>query len=261
MIKRAFLLGWVAALFTSLSDAQDEETPEKPQTLAEAKAEFAEADKALNDAYSKTKKALPEYEFEDLRKDQRGWLAYRDQRVFECLFFDHGVNAEKIGKDKAKESPHYWAILADLTESRIAVLGGWRGIGDPDSLTGRYVDGYGGYMELVQDGDKLCFSIEVVRGPTYHLGRIGGVAKINANMARFSDAGRAEDIKAEDEDETWLTFIDRGRKIEVIGTNTLPYHGARAYFDGRYIRVAELTDKEAAKLKKSALTNNWPEEH
>jgi len=33
-------------------------------------------------------------------------------------------------------------------------------------------------------------------------------------------------------------------KLEIIGENTSSFHGARAYFDGDYIRVAELTDED-----------------
>jgi hypothetical protein len=76
----------------------------------------------------------------------------------------------------------------------------------------------------------------VVRGPTYHIGSIGGSAKWNGSTAHFS-------IQALDEEGgTWLTFLKWGVKLEIIGENTSSFHGARAYFDGEYIRVSELTD-------------------
>ena len=43
---------------------------EKPKTLAEAKAAFAKADRALNEAWTAAKKALPEPEYTELQIKQ-----------------------------------------------------------------------------------------------------------------------------------------------------------------------------------------------
>ena len=228
----------VVLFFTVFSCfAQDEG---EPQSLAEAKAEFAKADKALNAAYAETKAAIPEYEFEQLREEQRDWLEYRDARALMAIQFDH----REIEEGKEKQSPHYWGWLADLSETRIKILRGWLGVGDPDSWSGYYIDGHGGHIRIVQKGDKLHFEIEVVRGPTYHLGWIGGVADVNKRIARFSDAGS----DATREDETWITFLSKNRRLRVIGANTKYYHGARAFFDGEYIRVEVLDEKTATEL-------------
>ena len=62
-------------LATPVFVSAEEQTP---KTLAEAKAEFAKADKALNEAWAAAKKALPESEFAELQVKQRNWVKYRD---------------------------------------------------------------------------------------------------------------------------------------------------------------------------------------
>jgi len=260
------------ACLASFALAQDEEKqiPEpKTRTLPEAKAEFSGVDKQLNAIYSKAKKTLPEYEFEKLRDDQRTWLEYRDHRTLLGLQFDHGINltegihdegvdgakARELAKMKAQRSPHYWEWLTALTETRVEILKGWLGVGDPDSLTGRYIDGYGGYMIISEKEGMLHFHIESVRGHSYHTGSIGGVAQLNQSMGRFTDQKDAEKEKLKRDGETWLTFVDRsstGRWVEVIGTNTQYYHGARAYFDGKYVRVGVLDAKAKAELEEGS---------
>lgn len=76
--------------------------------------------------------------------------------------------------------------------------------------------------------------MEVVRGPTYHTGNLSGVMQVNGERARFSDGG-GEDAEA---GEAWLDWkqVD-GQRIELEATNAQQYHGARAYFDGVYLRV------------------------
>ena len=155
------------------------------------------------------------------------------------LRFDH----REIEEGKEKQSPQYWNRLASLSETRIKILRGWRGVGDPNSLSGYYIDGYGGTLRIVQMGNDLHFEIDVVRGRSYHIGWIGGIAKLNQKMARFSDEGNDSD-----EDETWITFILEKPKLRVIGDNASRYHGARAFFDGEYIRVETLDEKSTAEL-------------
>lgn len=151
----------------------------------------------------------------------------------------------------------YWEWLVSLSETRTAILVGRCGIGDSDTLTGSYNDGFGGHMDIVQKGEQLFFRIEVVRGPTYHL---GGIAQQNYNMSRYTDAEVVEPEKLKNEGETWVTFIEKsttGQVLEVIGTNTGSYHGLRAYFSGKYVRVSELDAKEQATVVKSAQSGEW----
>lgn len=238
----ALLLTWFAA--PVLHAEQFTEDP-KPPTKAEAKAAFDKADKALNEIWAMAKTQLPAEEFETLKDDQRGWIGWRDY-----IAASFTIVGSEVPENKAKETPEYFAMAAELMEGRVAWLKGY--LKDPveeDTMTGVWKDSQGGHLHIVQEGKKLFFTLEVVRGPTFHLGNIGGESTWNAPLGWFT----VKDGEAGKEEETNLAFIQRSRKLEVIGANTGNYHGARAYFDGEYVRVAKLDAKEAAKVKKEAI--------
>ena len=212
---------------------------EKPKTLAEAKAAFVKADKALNEAWAVAKKTLEESEFAELQVKQRNWLKYREGQARAA----NRDNSEPEGKQTAA----YYEAAAELTQSRADWLRG-RTKNESDSLTGLWVDSFGGTVEIVQEKEKLFFVVEVVRGPTYHTGSLAGIATWNSPLGWFSDKGR-ENTKTE---ETNLAFVSRGTVLEIIGAQTSYYHGTRAYFDGDYCKAAELGDKRKAEVKKAA---------
>jgi uncharacterized protein YecT (DUF1311 family) len=227
-MSRTSVLFLAALLSASLLPAED-------LTLEQAKANFTNADKALNQAYTKAKGTLPEHLFSDLQQDQRGWIDYRDYRSEQAAAFDGGA-----AEGQEKTTVEYWSSLAAITEERVRIIEGWT---KHETFTheweGVWSDGEGGLLAILQNTEGgFAFSLDVVRGPTYHIGHIGGSARWNGSTARFS-------IPALDEEgETWLTFLKRGVKLEIIGENTSSFHGARAYFEGEYIRVAELTDED-----------------
>ena len=238
----SLLLAWFAA--PTLHAEQSTEDP-KPPTKAEAKAAFEKADKALNEIWAKAKTQLPAEEFETLKADQRGWIGWRDY-----IAASFTIVGADVPENKAKETPEYFSTAAGLMETRVQWLKGY--LKDPveeDTMTGVWEDSQGGILSIVQEGKKLFFTLEVVRGPTFHLGNIGGEATWNAPLGWFS----IQDGDAEKKEETNLAFIQRSRKLEIIGANTGHYHGARAYFDGEYVRVAKLDAKEAAKVKKESI--------
>lgn len=218
------------------TDAESQEL-----TLSQAKIKFVYFDHSLNTAYQEAKSNLPEYLFETIRREQRDWIAYRDRRAEAAARFDGGA---KPGTEKT--NPEYWNAMAYLTETRVEILKAWR---KTDSFTktweGAWIDGYGGILRIAEGDDgSLTFTCSVVRGPSYHLGDIAGTAKTNETTARFTTQVEGE------ETETWLTFLPEGDgRLRVIGENTQYFHGARAYFDGKYLRVRELTkeDREAMK--------------
>ncbi len=205
----------------------------------EAKAAYATADKALNQAYAKAKADLPSELFAELQRDQREWIAYRDERAAEAAVHDGGA-----AQGKERENAEYWRTLSALTEERTAIVGGWMKRGSfAREWEGVWIDGRGGTLAILQSGeDEFDFALDVVRGPTYHLGRIDGKAKWNGGTARFSTEA------PEGEGEAWLTFVKRGPKVEVVAENASGFHGARAYFDGHYLRIAELTDEDREAL-------------
>jgi uncharacterized protein YecT (DUF1311 family) len=238
---------------TSFIVAGEKDLP-KPKSLAEAKMDYEAVDRELNKSWSETRKALGDHEFEKLREDQRSWIEFRDTAALQAVPFELG----DVPEGKEKETSTYWEWLKSLTETRIDILRGLRGVGDPASLSGRYIDGYGGSLDIVQKDHRLFFTFMVVRGHSAHIGQINGSAKLNQTMARFSDEESGEKEKLEAQGETWLTFISERPWLKVIGTNTNYYHGARAHFEGHYIRIAEFDANESAKILRDSLSRDWP---
>lgn len=209
------------------------------KTLKGAQEAFARIDRQLNDVYTEAKEKLPEWQFKKIQEEQRDWIEYRDGRAEAAAFYDGGAEQ---GKEKA--NPEYWNALSYLTETRIEILRGWLTMDDfEDEWEGVWIDGYGGELLVEQNGEgSIQFTIHVVRGPTYHLGALAGTAKTNGSLARFSITPEGTD------EETWLTFLQKEGRIEVLGANTMYYHGARAYFDGKYIRVGKLTEEHRKQI-------------
>ncbi len=197
--------------------------------LETSKTEFAEADKQLNVVYLSLKKTMPEWSFKQLQPDQRRWVSYRDAMAERAVFDLEG----KVKDVKTKAD--YWSMMAGLTWARVDVLNGWAAVAEEGKWLGDYSDSYGGGMSISVKEGKLHFKIDVVRGLSHHVGQISGVAEINQSYARFSDEGKGREGV---EGKTWLDFeILDGARIKVRGVNTSYYHGARAYFDGTYVRV------------------------
>ncbi|MFA9479719.1 hypothetical protein ACERK3_15640 [Phycisphaerales bacterium AB-hyl4] len=117
---------------------------------------------------------------------------------------------------------------------------------------GLWTDSNGGTLRVVDRGDTILFDLDVVRGPTEHVGYIAGQAERNRTLARFSDKDLHIPEKPEDDAETWLSFIHRGDTLELVGANTLLYHGARAYFDGQYTRVEPLSEVAVEEVEVAA---------
>src|SRR4051812_41950136 len=138
---------------------------EKTKTLAEANTELVKADKALNEAWAAAKKALDESALAQLQVKQRRWLKYREDQA-------RAANRDN-GEPEGKQSAAYFETSATLTQSRADWLRG-RMKNEDDSLTGLWIDSFGGTLEIVQEKDRLFFEIEVVRGPTFHMGSIAG---------------------------------------------------------------------------------------
>ena len=218
--------------------------------LAEAKAAFAKADRALNEAWTAIKKALPEKIFTELKGQQRGWIESRDRAALES-----SPNPKDAAE--AKRSASYWRTATSLTETRAQWL---RRLADneDDPLTGLWTDGNGGTLEMVErrEAQKLFFVFHVVRGRGLHIGVIAGAAHWNSPLGWFSDKGR----EADKPEETNIAFVEKERHLEVSGANTSYYHGAHAYFDGSYYKIAPLADKEQESVVKAGETGEVPEE-
>lgn len=210
------------------------------------KAAFAKADAALNAAWSAAKSSLSESEFNELREDQRSWIQYRDYLAQSPIYT--GVSTQK---ELSLDSPDYLEAAAALTQERSEWLEAIVRNKDIESLTGFWTDSRGGQIKIVEGDGSLSFSISCVRGPTSHTGDIKGIAKWNQRIGWYSDALASKDPEAEAN----LAFILRGSRLEIIGANTLKYHGARAYFDGIYVKVSTLTPTQQQEIVKNASSN------
>lgn len=224
---------------------------DKPLEAKAARAAFDKADRALNAAWAAAKQALPEEEFNKLKEDQRAWVEYRDYLARSPMY----TGADAQG-ELALEAPEYLEAAAGLEDMRTEWLKGLIHEWKDETLTGYWTDSYGGSIEVVEREGHLHFVIQCVRGPTSHVGGLSGIAAWNPNIGWFSDKGRDKDKT----DETSLSFILRDKKLEIIGANTGYYHGARAYFDGSYVKVKALDAKAQAKIVKAAKSGDLPEE-
>jgi len=234
---KGFLVLLVSILSFSGASGQD------ARELAAAKEQFAVADRELNAVYQTAKARLPGYRFEEIQEEQRDWITYRDDRSLAGAQFDGGAR-----EGSEKENPSYWETAAALTESRTEILRGWLKADQfGTDWEGVWSDGFGGRLYLRETGPGgVEFYLSVVRGPTYHLGEIGGLAITNGQLARFA----IEAILGEPDGETWLTFHRENGRLRIIGVNTQYFHGARAYFDGEYVRVRELSQQDHQEMRR-----------
>ncbi len=216
----------VARLNDTLSYFRDE----KP-TMAEAKAEFAAAQRKLDEAWPRLLAVAREGAEEILLKNQRKWIDYREFRAGGYL------------EENKKDDPRFWSYAASITTARTALLKDWaeciQAPYDKD-WTGLYCDTLGeDEIQMVHIGNKVWFKISIIQGPTYHIGKIWDTAEVNVNMARYTDNNS--------DSPAWLTFIryvDEAEHMQVIETNADGHRGVRCRFDGHYIRVRGLSKKE-----------------
>ena len=220
---------------------------DRKPTLAEAKAEFEKQDRALNAAWDQVKKTLSPGDFAALKEEQRGWVEWRDE-----LAASPGFSGASGDEAQRKQSPLYFSTAAGLTGERASWLLALISRTPSETVTGVWTDSYGGVLEIVEKEGTIHFSINVVRGPSAHLGQLSGIAKWNEVIGWFSDKGRDKSRK----DETNLAFVLDGTKLRLTGANTSHYHGARAYFDGQYVKTGKLDAKAQAAVIKAAQTGN-----
>lgn len=201
------------------------------ETLERARHRYEAADNQLNTAYKKVRGELNAKGQSELRDAQRDWIAVRDQHA---AWVAHGA-------DDSKAIPEYWDELLSQTVTRLEFLKVYTGKGVPAGLSGAYGDFSGGSADLQLTKAGLRFSIEVVRGPSSHLGDISGLA-MRKNDRLFTYTKKIpKDEQSPDRLLAELTFtvVDTHR-IRITGKNTEAHHGARAYFDGLYFKTGPL---------------------
>lgn len=82
----------------------------------------------------------------------------------------------------------------------------------------------------------MHFHINVVRGPTFHVGAITGIAKLGGDTATWTDAPNPDGETAA----VLRLKFNANRHLTVESENAEAYHGARAHFDGDYFKVFPL---------------------
>lgn len=211
--------------------------------LKNAKTRYETADKRLNEAWKKAKEEAGEKGLAALQKGQRDWIEYRDSMT-ERITWD-AVRATSGAEDPDsvdfKALPEYWRQLTYYTVERTPILLAWSGKNVTPGKAGVYVDSFGGTVtikEKEKDGG-VDFEINVVRGPTFHLGEISGTAKLKGDTATWTDAEKPEGEKAA---VVRLKF-NADKSLTVETENAESYHGARAYFDAQYFKTATAEKK------------------
>ncbi|MCR9141380.1 MAG: DUF1311 domain-containing protein [bacterium] len=238
-------------------DSGENATPRKPpcaeisfppDRLACLKKEFSRADGELNAVYKKLRASLSEPVRGDLKDNSLGWIRMKE---YNCEFQSEMM---QNATTDARQAAFYRCAL-DYTTDRIQYLRrafGREGV--KPGLPGEYDDGFSGSLAF-EPGDKqdsYKFRIEVVRGPTAHIGEIDGEVFLQngatgvfkerpncpdsetAARQRFDGGRRAEPCCRLD----FRLKNHKGfRTIAVKETNCGYYHGARAYFDGLYRKI------------------------
>lgn len=203
--------------------------------LAEAKAAFVAQDKALNAVYETLKKELSPELFAKVQEDQRAWVEYRD----------YMTNRQKAEGLKTSESAESLTSAAEITKGRIDWLKAWTKLDKRKGWSGKYSDSRGGFLQIAEKDGNVFFVLDVVRGPSFHIGGIDGKISVNGNTGWF-------ETKAEGEEKpTWLTFLDGldyEGSVRVTAENTSYFHGARGYFQGTYLWTGELSAEDRKKV-------------
>ena|ERR1700686_2111920 len=225
-IKIALTLLCLGIFVAPLARGEDEVAK-----LAQAKERFDAADADLNKAFQDVRSKLSGSALTDLRDRQREWLKHRDY-----MASDQPRQNGFEGSD-FKQSPDYWEAMADLTKERAAFLRAAFDRTLPKGITGVYQDSYGGALQLEETAEGVVFSINVVRGPTTHTGGLTGVATRKGSGAVYKE--KIEPPEDRKPCEVTFAFVD-GHIVKLTGKNTEYFHGARAYFDGTYFKVAKL---------------------
>ncbi len=213
-----------------------------------ARADVERANTVLERAADMARQAAPEAIRTDLDATIQSFLDTREDRARAAARLEPGVEA-----GNEEDAISYWYDLLGTTNAMTRWLRGhvYTYCVQPEHLgtwEGVWVDGQGGYLEVLDMGDRvLAFRLEAVRGPTLHTGLIEGVALVNAGMQRARFA--VPDPSSEDRALTIVTFDLQHGRLHLSTVNAESFHGARAYFDGTYVRTRELPRDAVPHLK------------
>ncbi|XDD50106.1 lysozyme inhibitor LprI family protein [Leptospira sp. WS92.C1] len=181
-------------------------------------------DKELNKTYQTIRKTFSESTKRELKEVQQLWIGYRDGICEGPMYSPDETGIESI------------LCKTKTTIERITYLKRvWLSGVPPTDGLGSYVDGFGGSLKLLRKKSvqEIQFELQVVRGPTAHVGEIGGnwTPTKEGKWTWASSPGCSK----EDPECCLLEFHTiAASRIEVKEIYCSAYRGARASFDGDY---------------------------
>jgi uncharacterized protein YecT (DUF1311 family) len=192
------------------------------------KPRLASADRELNATWSTVRSALDPVAFKTLRDEQRLWIGYRDMLA-------KGITGYPLN-EPADHCGDYLAEQTAATISRTEFLKAWI---DPAPVpwSGYYVDSFGGSLQITASKAGLQFSLGVARGYAFNNGEIRGVMQPIGSTAIYRQP-------LGDDGEAVVRFSRQNQRLNVDAENAESLAGHNAYFDGRYVRLRELTAQE-----------------
>ena len=209
--------------------------------LEDAKKDFAKHDAEMKAVLTDLKKCLRARQLLMVEESQEHWWEARD-----------GISNFQARDQDPETSVEKWQTAAWLTANRVAWLKAWKKIDERKGWAGDYMDAHGGSLQILEKDGKTYFYLEVVRGPTFHNGQIGGELKIDGNKASF------ETRAFEDSELTKIMLSplgDGSGRLKLDAENTSYFHGARASFQGNYLWTGELDAKQKKLFEKQYKEN------
>jgi uncharacterized protein YecT (DUF1311 family) len=238
---RFFVYTPLLLVLTAFAMAQDTaiECERAPAKLSAAQAKFKAADQQLNSVWKEVKAKLPGAQFQSILSEQRAWPEYRDVQAAVSA-----ASGERVEIAQVRGCAELYDAQAQITESRRKYLAALiaPALADAKFWRGAFSDSFGGAVFIDPRKDGLHFSLDVVRGETFHTGQIGGVAKLTGQQALFKTS--TDNYETEDENDQLpvrVKFTRIGNVLSIETTNAQNFGGARAYFDGNYARIADLS--------------------
>jgi len=240
-MKRKFRAMWLLAALLGLAGLAPAQAKTGPSPVADhpkvaaARAAFQAADAELNRVYKEVRAKLSPELQQELKADEIAWIRGKE---YYCGFQKEMAQES----DPVAAEAEYYNCQKDFSVERLKYLRAWTGEGVPEGLPGEYDDGVGGQLVIRKaSADDFTFALGCVRGPTAHTGSIEGKAvRLNDSAATFKEQG---DCQTEEGRECCvLEFTIRGRRIEIKAQGCSYHHGARAFFDGKYLKISGRTD-------------------
>lgn len=192
--------------------------------------QYTAADRRLNDVYQRLTSKLEAARKHEMREHSRRWIDYKEAHCVEATGISHSLEPAQ-----AKQHADYFACLYELTVARTAFLQqafGREGV--TTGVAGSYDDSFGGHLVMHQgSGTQHTFRLEVVRGPTYHVGEVEGTVHWQGQKGVFvqtQECGGTTPCCR-------LMFVQKPTLLALEEDHCEALRGVRAYFAGDYYKI------------------------